>query len=487
MDKKLLKLLLLAMLVGVVFVELIFGNGLGLLATFGVFLIIITLIVTSRDVNKFNIKRGFFLFLSLISLGVSYTYHDNELFLFLNCFLIIAIGTIYTIQMVEFKKFALDSRWFTNLLKHIFYPIGEFDIPVKLISKSVRIKKVRELSNKTKGILIGIIISLPLLLIMISLLASADQVFKSFVTIDMKFLDKIFEIINLPKLLIGLFITFYIFSYFHFALYKDKTDNKIEDTNIASKEKLDQELKEVIIQTLLILINILFLFFTFIQFKYLFSSSIGNISKVITYSSYARRGFFELTLISLINIGLIVLLTNHSFKQISKFLMTLLIFNTLVIAYSALFRMNLYILAYGYTWLRVMSSGFIVLQGLLLLIVLYHVWRRSFDIKLVILTVYLLAYITVNFVNIDSMIVKGNVNRYLDGSRLDVQYFYELSYSSVSTLKYYEDFFSDDPEHENAKELIENVLDDKKNQLTNSKKKWFNFNIAEYKARRLLE
>lgn len=491
LNKKLLKLLGLGMLTGALFIVLIFGEAIGLLGTLFISILLAMFFISFKDANKFKVKRGFILLIAIILLGITYTVHSNNLLLAFNSIVIFGLCLVYSIHMSKDGSLKPSFEWLKGLVIHAFAPIGEFSVPFKLISTNLSGVNLRNLSSRTKGILFGVILAIPLLLLMISLLASADQVFSSFIGIDLSFFDNISIEENILKLFIWIFTTLYTFSYFYYILYKKKKANVYDpDTNLSNPKKtfvMDSQTKDIMIRTVLVLINILFLFFTFIQFKYLFSASNITVDQGFTYSSYARRGFFELTLISIINLSLIISSIKHFSSTVNKLLLSLLMLNTYVIAFSAIFRMNLYILAYGYTWLRVLSFGFIVLQSLLLLMTLYHVWKRNFDIKLVILFVYLSSYILLNFANVDSMIIKGNVNRYLNGSDLDTEYFYNLSYDSVETLVEYRDMFTDKPEHAFAREKINEVLIYKKQTLSIKSEKWYHFNFSEYVARNQLK
>ena len=57
----------------------------------------------------------------------------------------------------------------------------------------------------------------------------------------------------------------------------------------------------IITLTVLLLINLVYVLFIAVQFKYFFS---GTLEDGFTYAEYARRGFFELLFVTLINLSI---------------------------------------------------------------------------------------------------------------------------------------------------------------------------------------
>ena len=489
MNKNLNLLLLMSVLIGALIVVLFFNTGAGILLTSIILLLLIVFIIESKKLNKFKLKRGYILLISIILLSITYSIFPSSIFSILNIFIILWLSFIYTNYMIDSKPFKLSFNWILIILESTYFPIGDFHIAIKVLSKNLKSLDIKTFTTKTKGIIFGFILAIPLLAIMIYLLSSADLIFKSI--FNFNFLSKF----NLPtfigKLIILSLSSLYIFSYFYRLLYKEKNElNKKNDpfkkkqSEISNDKKNELiQLKDAIAKTILVLLNILFLIFTFIQLKYLFNSNF-IIDTNFTYSAYARKGFFELTLISMINLFIITLFYSYIKGVFSKLLMSILILNTVVIALSAIFRMNLYIEEYGYTFLRIISLAFIYLQGILLFISLFHLFYNKFDIKILIALIYLFSYIMFNFINIDSLIIKGNMNRYLDGYNLDTEYFSSLSLNSVETLLYYKDIFKSNKKHSKINYELLTVLRSKKQNIKDEA--WYNFNYTNYKSKKLL-
>ena len=478
-------LLLMSIISALLITTLLFGSGLGLMATLVTGTLLITFIISFKQAGKLTLKKGFLLLIALICLSISFLLRDQVMLHLLNLVVFFGLSIVYSVQMIDDQPFKINNRLIIKSLEQLVYPIGEFSIPITLVFKNKKNKKLKDLDPKIRSVLIGLIIALPLLIIFTALLASADDVFSSMIAIDLSFLNDFFDGTTIPKIMVSLFSTFYIFSFFYYLLYKKK-EEEIQPEPFVSDDiiiKSDTS-KDIIVTTVLVLMNLLFLVFTFIQFKYLFSKA--NIGfDGFTYSSYARKGFFELTVISMLNIGLLLTFSRFTKNKANNLLMSLMVTTTLVIAYSAIFRMNLYIWAYGYTWLRIVSLSFIILQMLLLVITCIYLWYRNINIHVIIASLYLIAYLGLNFTNVDYFIVEGNISRYLEGKELDAYYFETLTYDATDSLiKYYIEF-SDQEVHQQAFQDIKSVLVRKEYSLEEDLK-WYHYNYSKVHAKQLL-
>ncbi|HEV8536871.1 MAG TPA: DUF4173 domain-containing protein [Candidatus Limnocylindria bacterium] len=114
--------------------------------------------------------------------------------------------------------------------------------------------------------------------------------------------------------------------------------------------------------TMLLAVDVLFSFFVALQIAYLFGGRDTLDAIGLTYSDYARRGFFELIAVAVIAGGLLftveLVVATRSRLYIGAALA--LIAATLVIVVSAAYRMHLYQLAYGWTEQRFYANAGIV-------------------------------------------------------------------------------------------------------------------------------
>jgi hypothetical protein len=185
-------------------------------------------------------------------------------------------------------------------------------------------------------------------------------------------------------------------------------------------------------------VNLLFAFFVAVQFKYFFGGQSNIMVSGYTYAEYARKGFGELVWVAIFSLmlflGLSAVTRRDSVRKQHWFsgLCLALVGLVGVILVSSFMRLSLLESAYGFSRLRTYSHVFMVWLGILLAAVLVLEiinYRRGFAMAaFLVLTGFGL---TLNILNVDSFIVRANVERAASGNELDYMYFQELSTDSV--------------------------------------------------------
>jgi len=203
-----------------------------------------------------------------------------------------------------------------------------------------------------------------------------------------------------------------------------------------------------------------------------------------TYAEYARRGFFELLTVTLINFSLVISsirFTRKDGKLVTRtvqILHSLLIICTVVILSSAFLRMSLYEEVYGYTYLRVLTHSFMIFLFVLFVIAFYKIWNERISLLKPYIVVTLGAYMILNFANIDVLIAKNNLDRYFETGKLDTEYFRNLSYDSIPVLV---NLVND----KNVSHVIKDYLVEQQEVLS-KEQSWQSFNLSQYKAKEVL-
>lgn len=287
-----------------------------------------------------------------------------------------------------------------------------------------------------KKILKGIAISIPVLLLFGFLFANADAVFAEWVE---RILD--FEInFTLVWRVIRTFAIAFILSGFFYVLIN-------ENHKLGEKVNSAMKLDKITTITVLALINVLFLLFVFVQVQYLFGNAEFVTQTGTTFAEYARSGFFELVWViifaSLI-LGIVYKsFSHHGESKVVKMLQIILVAQVAVIAISALKRMNLYQEIYGYTVLRLYVEWFIYLLLTLMLVgvgslIAGFEFKKYFYTSLVIA---LIALTTVSSVNVDYLIAKQNIQRFIEGETfdLDTDYLGKLSIDAVAAFEMFKE------------------------------------------------
>ena len=192
-------------------------------------------------------------------------------------------------------------------------------------------------------------------------------------------------------------------------------------------------------------VNLLFLAFVLVQFRYLFGGqALVQVTPNLTYAEYARRGFFELV----VAVGLVVpillaadwLLDRRVEAHVTAFrrLASLQVVLILAIAASALQRLRLYYATYGLTEARFYGMAFLVWMAVVLLWLVVTVLRdRRQHFAFGALVSGGLAVALLFLINPDALIARVNVARMSTADsaiRFDVAYASSLSADAVPVL-----------------------------------------------------
>jgi hypothetical protein len=185
-------------------------------------------------------------------------------------------------------------------------------------------------------------------------------------------------------------------------------------------------------------VNLLFVFFVAIQFKYFFGGQANISLQGFTFAEYARKGFGELIFVAFISLmlylGLSTVTRRESEYQRKWFagLGVALVGLVVVILISSFYRLNLLEDAYGFSRLRTYSHVFMIWLGILLAAVIgleISGYRRGFAMSAFFVVIGF--GITLNSLNVDAFILQSNVNRAVSRGNLDYFYLQELSDDSV--------------------------------------------------------
>ena len=175
--------------------------------------------------------------------------------------------------------------------------------------------------------------------------------------------------------------------------------------------------------------------------------------KTLNYSEFARRGFFELCAIAIINLFVIVMIQTFSKRDESDlrplalriYTVMISVFTLMIIA-TAITKMMMYVGEYGMTILRVYTSWFMILLGLIFVTVIIlqvceiPLWKAVF-------WEFVLMFSLLCFGDLEGQIARYNIRAYSSGAlaELDVSEFLELGFSAVKP----------------AAELLENCADER--------------------------
>lgn len=382
-------------------------------------------IVSIGKVKNINYTGLYFLIVAIL-ISTTYGIFTNNLFRAINIILI-PIALVIGLYMINFSETKLNSiELLYNIIPNI--TIGIFSKPhIEMIRKTLKVKKFLNFKNsKYEGIVKGLMISIPLLIILTILLSSADEIFaRIFGNIIENMISTIFVLS--PKGLIAKLVTFiivFIYIYYLFSSFKFI----VKTTYMKNIKKLDKNM----INTILVVINILYLIFTYIQIKYLYIKFNNYNLTPEEYSNYARSGFFQLIAVVILNIIIIIYFKNKiDNSKLTCALNSLMTMISINMGLSSLYKMSLYIKEFGMTQLRFMTSIFMVFILIMLGIIAISLWKNINLLKSCIILGSII-YLGINFCNMDKIIAQYNLEA--KGKGVDIQYLSTLSLDSYEVV-----------------------------------------------------
>lgn len=251
-------------------------------------------------------------------------------------------------------------------------------------------------NSKVLYVALGIVVALPIFAVMAALLFSADAVFRN--------LGKnVLDAMNLENIygICWRFVLFFMAAY-GLVVYLEKRTLRVE-------EKPKKVMEALLAIPVALMLTLMYMVFCGIQIRYLFVGGI-SLPESYTYAEYAREGFFQLLMVSMINFVLVLVgLAYFKASRVLKAILTMMSLCSFVMIASSAYRMLMYISYYYLTYLRVL-----VLWGLLVLTILFvgvlvFIFKKGFPLFRYSLVVVTVLYIALAFVRPHYLIATVNV------------------------------------------------------------------------------
>jgi hypothetical protein len=274
----------------------------------------------------------------------------------------------------------------------------------------------------------GLLIAIPIAAVLAALLASADPIFASFLNFNFDFgqllLDAFFVLAGSLAMAALLRLAA--------AQPMDRVDGPV--WRLGTTEAL----------VVLAVLDTVFAAFAIAQAVAASGTGADTLRAAgVTYSDYARSGYFQLLWVAGITLVVLVLFSritgfaNRSGKAAFIVLAEVAIALTLLIVLVASLRLSLYEGAYGFTMLRLYSQVFAGLVAVVFLLLAADLaglfQRRRWFVGVSTLTALGLL-LAMNVANPEAIVVELNVNRANQTHKIDAQYFQELSSDAAPAL-----------------------------------------------------
>lgn len=329
-------------------------------------------------------------------------------------------------------------------------------------------------------IAVGVLITIPCVAALLSILARIDGGF-------LKWMENIFgqflKYINMGTVLyfiFALFIALYLAGAVYAAhVYKDKP--------VLAKEKRAIKCDLVILNIVLGAVLLVYTAFGAFQFGYLFAA-IG-LNGGFDYASYARNGFFELVVLSCLNIVLALIISRVVHNRMGKGALICRIFSvylcviTIVLILSSFYRMYMYCGEYGLSRARIYVMVFLFFEFAAVVMTIVYLIKPEFNICILYIFTAFIYYLTMNVVPVDALSAHSQVKRYLNGDGdADIRYVTdELSVDGASELFV---LLEDDKTDNETKAMIEEYFKEIDERYKDYGSDWRKFNFS---AQRYLE
>ena len=306
--------------------------------------------------------------------------------------------------------------------------------PLPVMVKEVRWREVARgrWRGPALGVARGVFLAVPLLLFFGGLFAAADRVFETLIVELFGF--------DVVELFGHVFLTLLFAWVVAGLLWVALLASNPQGLTFPRPAALSLGIIEI--GVVLGLLDVLFAAFVAVQVRYLFGGAERVVETAgLTYAEYARRGFFELVIVTALVLPVLLVAhwllraENRAHARIFRALSGTMVALLFAIVASALQRMYLYTQHFGLTELRLYTTIFmlwisVVLVWLVLTVLRGQRERFAFGV----LTTGFATIVLINALNPDAQIARINVERMEAGKEFDAHYLTLLSADAAPVL-----------------------------------------------------
>ncbi|WP_217586108.1 DUF4153 domain-containing protein [Lentibacillus saliphilus] len=422
-----------------------------------------------------NRRIGLLLMGSIWLLAASFAVYDTVLFRQLNMLLIptlifVHVVTITSPNEIQWSKLSFITLLLKKLKEICIYAFSLIWTCGRWLLKGLG----KEQTRTIKHVVLGVAIGVPLFIGMTGLLMLADDQFQNVVVSLSTHIIGFnqLEVIVRTCLAVGLGLLF--FALFQ-VLKRPETPRSLKRNN----QSFDFSLNEVTALTILLILNAVYILFVIVQFKYFFGQSL---QPGFTYASYARRGFFELISVTVVNLTLLVVFlklvkqSTSSFKIALRGMYVLLVTSSVIMLVSAFQRLLMYEAAYGFTVERLLAHIFMIFLMVIFAYTFIRIWIERLALLHFYLIVGLVFYTGIHAINLEQIVVTSNLERYAETHKIDIEYMEALSWTGVDGLM---TLYEQNPDYPGLKEVLQIKMEELP---VIAEQGWQSFNVVKSKT-----
>jgi len=410
-----------ALVLGVLGDALFQGRPLGLNVVLWAFAFTVALALLLRIAQAPLHQGRRFMIAPLLLFAALFAWHDSPLLVAANLLALAAAVSLGALRNIRTATLTDYGESFVGSATSA--AVGA----VPLLMSDIRWSEVvgRARSQRVAAVARGMALGLPLLLLFGALFVAADAVFKQLVvtaapTLDAEFVERL--------VVVG------VWAWLAGGLLRNVLTPRVESERIPFAQPR-RILGPLEIGIALAFLDLLFLAFVVVQFRYLFGgSALVQSDAHLTYAEYARHGFFELVAVTALTLPVLLLadwaLAGRGRRPFCWLAAMLLVLLGVVIA-SALQRLRLYVQHFGLTELRLYATGVVIWLAVVagwFAVTVLRGRRHAFAVGA--LVTGFAATFALNVLSPDALIARTNVTR----PAVDVSYLAGLSDDAVPTL-----------------------------------------------------
>ncbi len=404
----------LAMLAGFLFIRFTLYHVTGLFTTLFFWMLITVEVIFVKNSGKSFTKSEKFVIFTMYLFSCAYFITANQTMKLLSTLFLILDSGIFLLGVSSSLDTVLRFLPEALPLSTLAMPLGEFGKCFDAVKQS----RGNAAWKNAGYILGGLLIALPLTCIVASLLCQADENMSSLLGNFLKIPPEDLLIL-VPQVLFGVLIGCGIFS----AMYSATHRTILLDSGTCEKKTEGMRfIPNMMLYAAVTPVCVLYVLYFISQMQYFIGGFTGTLAEGFTYAEYARKGFFELCWVCVINlaviaaIGLFARMTGSVKPLMLKIYSIFLCFCSLFLAGTAIAKMFLYIRYYGMTQMRIYTTWFMFLLVMGFFTLIVKQFRYSLNIGKIAYIVFTVMFGILVFSRPDEWITRYNANQYLAGN-----------------------------------------------------------------------
>ncbi len=405
------RLLVLAFGMGYLFVRFLLGAGAGLAVVLFMAGVYLTTAAYMRAAKMRPVWSGMTLFWTALTVLLTVPFvlfdgHNGQMTALL--FFLVCTAAVQLYSMLGCGTHGFTERAYLDWANAVFVtPFSNLGASWQTLGC-----RIREGRGKTLlGVLIGAVAGLPVLAMLALLLQSADGVFETVLTRGLAWINTQVGT-ELGCALGGIPFAMMAFG----ILYGCRRKTRIAAIREAETGKV-RRIPASAAYGVLVPIVLLYLMYLTSQLAYFFSGFAGLLPEGYTYAEYARRGFFELCAVCVVNLVLIALIPVlfQLKKGVTSAFCTFFVLFSLVLTGTAASKMVLYVRMYGLTPLRAQTMWFMLALALAFVCIFVRLYVPRFPLVRTLAVAAAAMLLVFAYTDADVLSVSYNLHAIEDG------------------------------------------------------------------------